>query len=76
MGGAVLQRLYADSLRHARCLAHEPHATEYTPGCIPSPFALFDRNRGRYTEAGSASPIFYSSRVSTWHKPLILFGVG
>jgi hypothetical protein len=21
-------------------------------------------------------PIFYSSRASTWHKPLILFGVG
>ncbi len=24
----------------------------------------------------AARPIFYSSRVSTWHKSLILFGVG
>jgi hypothetical protein len=24
----------------------------------------------------SVKPIFYSSRASTWHKPLILFGVG
>ena len=39
MGGAVLQRLYADGLRHARRLAHEPHEKphEYVPGCIPSP---------------------------------------
>jgi hypothetical protein len=24
----------------------------------------------------SLRPIFYSSRASTWHKPLVLFGVG
>jgi uncharacterized membrane protein len=28
------------------------------------------------TKAGYVKPIFYSSRAWSWHKPLILFGVG
>jgi hypothetical protein len=38
--------------------------------------AVLRAHGGVHLCGGHISPIFYSSRASTWHKPLILFGVG
>jgi hypothetical protein len=66
-----------------RCPAEQPHNAGRVPfattRCQNAPVVQFFSNLANARGPSGTyvlKPIFYSSRASTWHKLLILFGVG